>query len=388
MSEHEPSGSSRRIRVLTLIDKPIAIGGAERLAVDLAIGLDPARFERYFCATRRTSFRQLDDELRAAGVDYRSLDRRSRYDLLPWRSLIGLLRRERIDVLHAHLFGSNLWGSVIGRLSGVPAVLAHEHTWSYVGRPLRKLADRHVVARFADTIIAVSQADADKMTSVEHIPAGKITVIRNGIHDPVVTASREQVRAELGIPEAALLIAAVAVIRPQKRLDRLIEAATILRTEIPGVQVAIVGAGYPEETAKLEKLVKDRGLHSTVRFLGERDDAANVIAAADLGIITSDYEGIPLSLLEFMALRRPVVATAVGGIPEVLRDGETGSLVRELTPEAIAQAVIELSRLPVDRRNELGDAARALQQATFSFAAYVRSVQDLYGHLLRDGRGA
>ncbi len=382
MNAGETSNGVGRVRTLTLIDKPLAIGGAERLAVDLTIALDPARFDRYFCATRQTEFRQLDDQLRSAGVEYLALERRSRYDLKPWWSLLRLLRRERIDVLHTHLLGSNLWGSVLGRLSGVSAVVAHEHTWSYVGRPFRKLADRHVVARFADTIIAVSQADADKMTSVERIPAGKITVIPNGIQDPMVTATRDEVRAELGIAPTAFLIAAVAVIRPQKRLDRLIEAATILRTEIPGVQVVVVGAGYPEETLKLERLVEERGLQTTVRFLGERNDAANVMAAADLGIITSDYEGIPLSLLEFMALRRPVVATAVGGIPEVLRDGETGRLVHELTPEAVAEAVVAVSRLTDDRRDELGEAARALQQETYSFEAYIRSVQELYARLL------
>jgi glycosyltransferase involved in cell wall biosynthesis len=372
--------------VLTLIDKPLAIGGAERLAVDLTIALDPVHFERYFCATRRTVFRQLDVELRAAGVEYLALDRRSRYDVKPWWALLRFIRRERIDVLHTHLLGSNLWGSVIGRLTGVPAVIAHEHTWSYVGRPLRRLADRHIVARFADTIVAVSQADREKMTSVEHIPAGKITVIRNGIHDPVVTSPRDEVRARLGVASDAFVVAAVAVIRPQKRLDRLIEAAAILRREIPGIQVLVVGAGYPDEQAKLDKLVEARDLGATVRFLGERNDAPNLMAAADIGIITSDYEGIPLSLLEFMALRRPVVATAVGGLPEVLRDGETGTLVRELTPDAVAAAVIALSRLSNERRGEMGDAARALQQETYSFDAYVRSVEELYERLLSRDR--
>jgi glycosyltransferase involved in cell wall biosynthesis len=111
------------------------------------------------------------------------------------------------------------------------------------------------------------------------------------------------------------------------------------------------------------------------------------MAAADVGIITSDFEGIPLSLLEFMALRKPVVATAVGGIPEVIRDGETGTIVHELTPEALAAAVVAMSRLPEARRREMGDAARTRQQERFSFAAYVRSVEELYARLLASRGG-
>jgi glycosyltransferase involved in cell wall biosynthesis len=375
-----------RTRVLTLIDKPIAIGGAERLAVDLSIGLDPERFDRYFYATRTSPLPQLDDELRVGGVDFRSLRRRSRFDLFAWRSLVRFLRREQIDVVHAHLFGSNFWASVLGRFFGVPVVVAHEHTWSYVGHPLRRFADRHVIARFADTIIAVSQADADKMVRIEGIPAEKITVIRNGIHEPRPDTDPERVRSEIGIGSDAFVVASVAVIRPQKRLDRLIEAAVTLREDVPGIQILIVGAGYAEETAKLEALVADRGVGDTISFLGARMDAPNVMAAADIGIICSDYEGIPLSLLEFMALERPVVATAVGGIPEVLQDGETGMLVHDLSAEALATAVVAMSRLPRSSRRTMGVAARKLQQEHYSFDAYVATVASLYDSLLTRSR--
>jgi glycosyltransferase involved in cell wall biosynthesis len=378
--------SDERCRVLTLIDKPIAMGGAERLAVDLTVALDEARFVRYFCATRRSPFPQLDGELRAAGVHYLALDRSSRLDLLPWLRLERLLREERIDVVHAHLFGSNVWGSLIGRLARVPIVVAHEHTWSYVGRPLRKLADRQIIGRLADTIIAVSDADAAKMAEVERIPRQRIVVIRNGIRNPSVTSDRETVRAALGIAPDAPVVAAVSVIRPQKRLDRLIEAAAILRANLPAARVLIVGAGYAEETARLQALLQRRGLHDAVLMVGPREDAANVMAAADVGVITSDYEGIPLALLEFMALARPVVATAVGGIPEVVEDGVTGILVTERTPEGIAAALHRVLTAPAEEREAMGRAARVLQQETYSFDAYVRAVTALYDELLAHKR--
>jgi glycosyltransferase involved in cell wall biosynthesis len=387
MNRQRAAGDDR-VRVLTLIDKPIAIGGAERLAVDLAIALDPSRFDRYFFSTRWSPYRLLDDELRAAGVEYHSLERRSRYDLIAWRRLLELLRRERIDVVHTHLFGSNVWGSVFGRLARVPAIVAHEHSWSYVARPFRKLADRHVVARFSDVMIAVSQADAQKMASIEHIPPSKIKVIRNGIHQPRVTADGDDVRRALGIPGAAFVVCAVAVIRPEKRLDRLIEAAVLLRERVPGAVVLVAGAGYPEEMARLERLVDEHRAGDVIRFLGERSDAPNLIAASDIGILTSDREGIPLSLLEFMALEKPVVATRVGGIPEVVTDGETGLLVRELTPSGVADAVTAMARMTGEERASMGAAARARQQQDYTFEAYVRQISELYSELLASRGGA
>jgi glycosyltransferase involved in cell wall biosynthesis len=375
--------SGDRVRVLTLIDKPISIGGAERVAVDLTLALDPARFDRYFVATRRSPFPQLDGKLKDGGVKYVSLDRRSRSDVLPWGRFLRMLREERIEVLHAHMFGSNFWGSLVGRAGGVPVVVAHEHSWSFVGEAWRNAVDRQVIARLADTIVAVSEADAALMRSVQRIPASKISVIRNGIADPVVTAEPAETRASLGLAADTPVIAAVASIRPEKRLDRLVHAAAIVRRQVPEARVVVAGDGYRDEVERLHRLVHELGLEETVLFLGQRDDAGNVMVASDVGTITSDREGIPLALLEFMALERPVVATAVaGGVPEIIEDGVTGVLVRDLSAEAFAEALVDVLRRPREEREAMGRRARALQQRAFSFDAFTAAVVDLYERLL------
>ena len=102
------------------------------------------------------------------------IERERRTDLLAWRPLVELLRRERVDVVHAHLFGSNVWASVLGRLARVPAIVAHEHMWSYSSSRLRPVIDRELISRFADAFIAVSREGMRQMIEVERIPAGRV----------------------------------------------------------------------------------------------------------------------------------------------------------------------------------------------------------------------
>ena len=150
MSTIRPS-ARRPLRVVTLIDELDAEGGgAERIAVTTTALLDRARFAASMCATRATSL--LDSLLEHSGVPLLVLDRRSPLSVRSWRPLVELLRSERVDVVHAHKFGSNLWASLIGRLARVPVVVAHEHTWSFEGDAKRRLLDRHVIGRLATVI--------------------------------------------------------------------------------------------------------------------------------------------------------------------------------------------------------------------------------------------
>ena len=143
--------------------------------MEIATRLDQSRFESIFCASRYWDGLRLDSVQEAerrmdeAGVRYFGLGRRSPTDLYRWLSLRGILRRERVDVLHAHMFGSNVWGTLIGRLARVPVIVAHEHTWSFEGRPLRRLVDREVIGRGSTVFIAVSRDDRRKMIEIEGV---------------------------------------------------------------------------------------------------------------------------------------------------------------------------------------------------------------------------
>jgi glycosyltransferase involved in cell wall biosynthesis len=365
--------------VLTLLDRPSLQGGAERLASLVAMRLDPERFERVLCATRLPTQPTLVDELEAAGVRVLSLDRRGRFDLLAWRPLVRLLRRDPVDVLHSHMFGSNVWGTVLGRLNRVPVIVAHEHTWSYEGQPHRRLVDRELIARWASVFLAVSREDRRRMIEVEGISPDDVRFLPIGI-PPLPAPSGRDVRAELGIGPAAPLVGTVCELRPQKALEVLFEAATLLRERAPELRVLVAGDGPDRE--RLERLVRRHGLESVVTLLGLRRDVPDLLAAFDVCVCCSDFEGSPLAVMEYMAAGRPVVATRVGGVPELVLDGVTGCLVPRRDPAALADAVAGLLADP-GRRRRLGDQGRLRQRREFDLDGTVRRLEDLYETLFR-----
>jgi glycosyltransferase involved in cell wall biosynthesis len=372
---------TRKLRVLVLIDRPITTGGGERVASVLASMLDANRFERLLCSTRSTPAKTFEAELAESGVRVLVLERTSKISVKAWWPLVRLLRRERIDVLHAHKFGSNLWGTILGRLTRVPVVVAHEHSWSYEGQPVRRFLDRDVIARGADVIVAVSREDRRRMIEVERIKPETIRFIPNGIAPPERTG--HDVRAELGIARDAPVVATVGQLRPEKALEVLIEAAGLLAPRFPGLKVVVVGHGPVEDD--LHRRVADAGLQDTVLFPGRRNDVPDVLAAIDVAVCCSDFEGSPLSVMEYMAAAKPVVATTVGGVPDLIEDGVHGLLVPPRRPDELADAIAVLLTDPA-RGKEMGERALVRQREEFSLAAFVRRAEDLYEELYAQSR--
>lgn len=378
--------SPARPHVLTLTDR-IGDGGAERIATELTLALDGARFRRSVCVTRPT-FRYPGDaaeldyrRLEQAGVEVILLNRRNRYDLTPLRRLAAYVRAERVDVIHAHKFGSNVWATVAGRALKVPIIIAHEHTWSFEGQPVRKLLDRHLVARYSDAVIAVSDADRRRMISTVGMPVDKVVLIPNGIVWPS-DGDPAAVRREMGIEPDAPVLAMVAVLRAQKAIPVMLEAMRPLAERFPRLRLLIAGAG---DQGDLRRAASALGVADAVVFLGPRVDVPNILAAADVGVLSSDYEGMPLAVLEYMAAGLPVVATAVGGVPQVVEPERTGILVPRRDPSALAAAIGRLLADPQLARS-MGEAGRARQQQQFSREAMAQKVTSLYESLMaREG---
>ena len=378
-----PPGPDGKLRVVTLVDR-LGTGGAERLAIQTTTRLDPARFDRTLCASRRfdvavskahvaNALRDLEE----AGVRVLGLKRTSARQVWAWWPLYRLLRAERVDVLHSHKFGSNLWGTVIGRMARVPVIVAHEHTWSFEGQPLRRFADREVIARGTSAFVAVSREDRRRMIEIEGIDPDDVMFIPNGIPAPPPPSGAD-VRTELGIAPDAPVIGTVSVLRPQKALDVLLRAARVLVAEFPGLKVLIAGEG--DRRFALEDLTAELGLEDTVMFLGVRTDVPDVLAALDVAVNSSDFEGSALSLMEYMEAARPVVATRVGGNPDLVEDGVTGRLVEPQDPEAFAAAVGELLRDP-ERAREMGTRGRQRRREEFDIDVMVRRLEELYVEL-------
>lgn len=347
----------------------------------VAAQLDRDRFDPIVCASRRDPWSPLREILDSAGVPVIALDRPHRAALWSWRELAATLRRRQIDVLHAHMFGSNVWGTVLGRMMRVPVVVAHEHSWSFEPNMLRYTLDRDLIARGADVLVAVSREDRARMIELEGVPSSKIRVIPNRIMP--LPPPRFDLRAELGLRQDAPVIGTLTVLRPEKALDILVEAAALLTARFPDLVVLIAGAGPEDE--RLRTLIRRRRLDSTVRLLGFRSNVADVLAAIDIAVFSSDREGSPLAMLESMATAKPIVATRVGGIPALVGDGEQALLVPPRDPRALADAVARLLS-DGDLRERLGRSARDRQRRDFDIGSTVRAVEDLYRQLFSASR--
>jgi glycosyltransferase involved in cell wall biosynthesis len=372
-----PMARSARPRVLTVLDRVSDYGGAERFAVGLALELNREHVDAWICTTRASDGGTLDGQIAAAGIPHTVLGRRGKWDVHRLRGLVSLLRRERFDVVHSHMFGSNLWASILGSACNVPVILAHEHTWSYSGNPTRLWLDGHVIGRLATRFIAVSPLDAQRMVELEHVPVEKVLYI------PTAQIRREagemvDLRIELGLAPGTPLVGVAAVMRPQKALSVLLEAHARLLARVPDAHLVIAGDGQCR--GELVERARELGLSDRVHFLGAREDIDAIIASLDIAALSSDYEGLPLFALECMAHGTPLVATDVGGLSEIVEDGVNGLLVPTRDPEALAEAI---GGLLVDRER-LGALAEAAAKSAdaYSIEAIAKRFAALYSDLL------
>jgi glycosyltransferase involved in cell wall biosynthesis len=256
-------------------------------------------------------------------------------------------------------------------------IVAHEHTWSYVGRPLRRLVDREVIGRGSTAFIAVSRDDQRKMIEIEGVDPEKILHVPNGISAPPPPSGAD-VRAELGIPPGVPVIGTVSVLRPQKALDVFIRACAELLRENPDLRVLLAGDGPLRD--ELTELVAGLGVQDRLLMLGYRSDAPDVLAALDVAISSSAFEGSPLAVMEYMESARPIVATRVGGVPDLIEDGVHGLLVEPGDAEALAAATRRMLADPEAARR-MGEAARERRRREFTVEVMVRRFEALYERL-------
>lgn len=374
--------ATRRLRILSLIEGVRSVGGAERFAVGLAEHLSRDGFEAWMCSTRGFE-PEVVDALRSAGVKHVHLGRRSKWDIHKMAGLLSLLQRESFDVLHAHMFGSNVWGTLAGRVCRVPVVIAHEQTWSYEGHPARRCIDGRVIGRLATRFVAVSSADAARMVRLERVPAEKVVMIPNA-YVPRGKSHRGDIRGEIGISSTTPLIGVAAVLRPQKALHVLIDAHARLLERLPHAHLVIAGEGRC--AGELERRVLDLGLKGHVHFLGRREDVDAILRSVDVAAMSSDFEGTPLFAFECMANRTPLVATRVGGLPEIVADGRTGVLVPPRNPDALAEALRTLLVDPALRKR-LADAA-AVRLDDFTIDTISKRFATLYEQLVAQAKRA
>ena len=375
----------QQIHILQLIDG-LNIGGAEVLLRDLVRGLQS---ERYRVSVCYSTYGPLVPEIAALGVPMTRLPRLARVDPLLLLRMCQIMRRDRPQIVHTHLFKSDFHGRLAARLSGVPVVVStlhNSHAWAK--NPLFAWLYSKT-SLFADRMIAVSEEVREFAIEHNYATPEKLVAIPNGVPTQRFVgqeAPGQRVRQELGIAADAPLFGIVARLTEQKDHQTFLLAAAQIRQALPGARFLIAGDGPLR--AALQAQAASLGLGDAAIFCGIRSDVPAVLAALDLLVFSSRWEGLPVALLEGMATGKPVVATAVGGVPGVLVAGSTGLLVAPGDPAALAQACIQLASDPALAR-QMGRAGRARVEARYSMDAMVRQTTAVYETLLsKRGLGA
>jgi glycosyltransferase involved in cell wall biosynthesis len=376
----------RRIRVLLVI-KVLGYGGAERLLVDMVSKRDRHAFH-YEVAYVLASEDGLAPMIADDGTPVHSLAAEGNWDLRWVARLRALVVAGRFDVVHFHL----PYTASLGRLgvatlprSSRPAVVYTEHSaWDKMA-VLVKALNRTTIG-MDDSLIVVSEAAHQALPDALR---GRARVIVHGVdlsrsHDLVARRDevRAAVRAELGVPDGELLVLTVANLRPEKGYDVLLDAArSVVDRGLP-VRFAAVGRGpLADELADRHRAL---GLGDRFRFLGERDDVIRLLVGCDVFVLPSRQEGLPVTLMEATSTGTPIVATAVGGVPQVIDDGIDGLIVPPGEPRALADAV---ERVVTDDelRRRLGEGAAA-RSSMFDVETATREVEAIYRRLVGVGR--
>ena len=328
-------------------------GGAERLIVELVTRLAGESRQAVCCLD---SVGAWGEALKAAGTPVTSLGRQPGFHPLLARGLAAAAREVEADVLHCHQYSPFVYGA-LARLAqpGLRVVFTEHGRLSDAPASRKRRLLNPMLAHAASRIVSVSH-DLKRHMVAEGLPDKRIEVVHNGIElgpEPASDAAAD-LRRRLELPGDACVIGTVARLDPVKHLRTLIEAAGQLAHRGRPVHVLVIGDG-PEREA-LERETRDRALEHAVHFLGHRDDARAYLPGLDVYVNSSISEGISLTILEAMAAGVPVVATAVGGTPEVVTD-QVGRLVPARDPSALASALGTLADQP-SLRATLGRAAR------------------------------
>ena len=352
------------------------VGGGELLARDLALA-NARQFRQVFALLDELG--DVGRALRADGFHIEVIGRRPGIDLACALRLRRFFRREAVGLVHAHQYGPLFYSALARWPSLKLPILFLEHGRDHPDyRRVKRIWANRILLHASDRFVAVGDAVRQALIDFEGLPADRVEVVHNGVdlnrHD-LDLADRLQARASFGWPEDAMIIMQVA------RLNRLKDQATALRTirilheSCPHSRLILVGDG--EDRDALEQKCIDLGLTSSVEFLGTRSDVPRLLAAADIFLLTSISEGVPLTLIEAMAASLPCVATRVGGVAEVVSDGETGLLAEAGDAAALARHLNRLAGDPAVRE-QLGAAGRRRAVARFDAAKMQRRYLEIY----------
>lgn len=348
----------------------LEIGGAERVVVSLVENLNRQEFEPIVICLNHKG--RLATQLERNGVKVFALNKKAGLDIgLPGK-LAHVLREEKVEIVHAHLFGAAFWGRLAGKRACVRKTIVHEHGMQPWRGKMHFLIDRLLAGRTSHYLFA-SERVRDYYVQRSGIDKAKSSIVPNGVPCNIDELSRAVEREKNNWREKDLVVVSVGRLSPEKGHASLVQAFAKVRTALPSAQLVLIGDG--PERPRLESMAAEAG----VVFAGAQDEVAPWLAAADLYVQPSVREGLSLAVLEAMGAGIPVIATRVGDIEKVIVDGKSGFLVPPADNERLAEKIIgTLKALP--ELAELRANARKTVQESYSVEAMVREVEQVYRH--------
>jgi glycosyltransferase involved in cell wall biosynthesis len=383
--QSEPiSAGGAKPRVAMLITG-LGCGGAEAQVVRLSVTLKRRGWD-----VRIMSMLSPEapwPELENAGITVTSLKmKRGKFDPLALIRAVVVLRRWKPDILTCFLFHANILGRIAGRIARIPVVI------SSIRNEWEDTRLRHLLLRWSNLLSDVTTANsklaATTLLRLKVVSTSRLEVVPNGIVPgafEVGAGVRAEMRRALGVEDHEFLWAAVGRLEEQKDYPTLLRALSLLAQDGTSQRVVIVGEGSLE--VQLKELVTRSGLADRVQFLGLRRDIPSILAAADALVLSSAWEGSPNSVLEALDAGKPVVSTGVGGVAELVQDGESGFIVPPKNPEQLAAAMAKLMALAEKERQQMGLTGREHIRRNHRLEDVVDFWSALYMKLLNEKTG-
>jgi len=365
----------KKIKVLFTIGN-LNIGGAEKLVINQIKNIDKDKFEPHLCTlfpTDQNNYSKVFSDL--TEITYHEFLFKGPWDIISWIKVFLMMRREKFDILCCHLFESNFIIRLLNIFIGVKAVFIFEHNIYWQKQWWKILTDR-MLAKKTSKIFVDSQAILDFTSKQEKIDKEKFTILPYPIelteHKKIDPA---ELKKDLNLPVDSFVIGTVARFVKQKGLTYLIKAAAKILQDINRSDVYFLIVGYGPMEAELKKLVDDLNIKSKV-IISSAKDIRDVLAILDIYAISSVWEGQPIAMLEAMAAGCPIVATKVGGIPEIIVDGQNGLLAEPKDEDSLAKKISKLVKNNKLRHNISQSGKQVVKE--YGLSIYIKKLEEYF----------
>jgi glycosyltransferase involved in cell wall biosynthesis len=378
---------ARKYKIAYVIDG-LSMGGAERLMVPILKHLNRTDFDAYICALQSKDGNPMAEEIRALGIPVDCLEIKHLRDLNTLPRLIKYLKRMGADLVHTQLEFANILGTISAKCLRLPSVCTIHVMPSLDIKTKSKLHQKlewFVLKYFCDRVISVSEEAREYHLHISGAYPDQVATIYNGIDLSGFLSldwelERVNVREELGIPMDAKVLTTVAVLRPQKGIQYMIRALPAVLASNPNAYYLIVGDG-PHRSTLIEEVRKAK-VNDRVIFAGMRKDVPRLLSASDIFVLPTLTEALPTVLAEAMAAKLPIVASRVGGIPEMINNKQNGCLVEPEDLAGLANACMHLLN-DAKERATLGAEGWNIVNQKFNIERQVDKLEELYMNQLR-----